>query len=89
MSIDKVAQAFCAGGSASCHNAITSDGVYFLHGNLSAEWKGNTVHLHWCDWYSHTIANHMNKILKAVGSDVRVSYARARDAGTTTVVVEV
>jgi hypothetical protein len=89
MSVDKVAHAFVAGEKASCHNASTFGGAYYLHGNIIAEHKGSEWHLHWCGWYSVTTANHMNKILKALGAALRVSYAQAHDAGTTTVIVVV
>lgn len=83
MNIARVAAAFAAGKSAQCHNAYTNGRDYFLHGHRIASHgdDGNVVRFDWCRWYTKTTANHMNHILRAVGSNQRVSYAAAAKAG--------
>ncbi len=81
MNIDQVAKAFINGNSAACHNSNTDGTEYKLHGHIIAKKTDTGFVLNWCGWYTRTTANHMNKILKAAGKDVRVSYAQARDYG--------
>jgi hypothetical protein len=57
---------------------------YRLHNNVIASMDDQgLVTMNWCGWYTTTTANHMNAILEELGA-YRVSYAKARDAGTTT-----
>lgn len=84
MAIKDVARAYAAGRSASCHNAQTNGEVYILHGNCISWRDGTTYHFDWCGWYGPTTANHMNRILDAIGADKHVGYASARDNGVTT-----
>jgi hypothetical protein len=84
--IDQVAKAFAEGNAAKGPNASTDGREYRLHGNLIAlkgddgNVLGNTT-FYWCGWYGPTTANHLNKIIKALGGNKRVSYAQARDHG--------
>ena len=83
VTIRKVAEAFIKGTAASCHNATTDGTAYYLHGHKIVEKLGNGVYwFNWCDWYTRTTANHMNKVLSVIGADYRVSYAKDRDEGT-------
>lgn len=81
MNIDTVAKAFINGQNAACHNSKTDGTMYCLHGHMIAKKTEQGFILNWCGWYTRTTANHMNKILKAAGKNVRVSYAEARDYG--------
>lgn len=81
MNIDTVAKAFINGQRAACHNSKTDGMSYWLHGHIIAQKREQGFVLNWCGWYTRTTANHMNKILKAAGKNVRVSYAEARDYG--------
>lgn len=81
MNIDTVAKAFINGQRAACHNSKTDGMSYWLHGHMIAKKTEQGFVLNWCGWYTRTTANHMNKILKAAGKNVRVSYAEARDYG--------
>ena len=89
MTVKQCAKAFAEGRAAHCHNARVTpkpDGSveYRLHGNLIAKSDGEGwVECFWCGWYGPTTANHLNKILAAIGAGFRVSYAKARDNGTT------
>lgn len=88
--IDQVAHAFATGHTLSSHNSRTDGMNYYLHWNRIAERIGaHHVYFTWCGWYSVTTANHMNKVLEALRVPTRVSYAKARDAGTTDFTVEV
>jgi len=76
----QVAEAFAARTSARCHNATTDGVEYLLHGHKIAERITPTVfRFNWCGWYTPTTAAHMNDILRAIGSGLRVSYTAARD----------
>ena len=79
--IEQVANAFAATKSAKCGNASTDGSAYKLHRTVIALKVQGGVMLNWDGWYTPTIANHMNHILKALGINQRVSYAMARDAG--------
>ena len=61
---------------------------YRLHGNVIASFYPDegkrTVTFDWCGWYTPTTAAHMNEILRAMGSTIRVSYSQARNSGATT-----
>jgi hypothetical protein len=81
MNIDQVAKAFINGNSAACHNSNTNGTEYKLHGHVIAKKTETGFTLYWCGWYTMTTANHMNKILKAAGKNVRVSYAQSRELG--------
>lgn len=89
MAIKDVAKAFANKARGSCHNASTDGQRYYLHGCVIAQRRTCGVEFHWCDWYTPTTANHMNKLLAALGSDLRVSYAKARDSSATSFYVEV
>lgn len=84
MTIKKCAKAFVAGRKASCHNATTDGKQYLLHGHRIAERHAQSVTFYWCGWYTVTTANHINHILKEIGADFRVSYARDRELGIQT-----
>lgn len=88
MSIKTVARAFVTRNSAQCHNSSTDGQRYYLHGSVIAQRRTCGVEFHWCGWYTHTTANHMNKILAEMGSNLRVSYAQARDTAATAFYVE-
>ena len=80
----QTALAFARFASAQCHNARTDDVEYRLHGHCIARWIEPTpghwiVRFDWCGWYTPTTAAHMNDILRALGVNMRVSYAQARD----------
>lgn len=81
--IKQVAEAFASGNEAKCHNAETDGQSYWLHGNLIAIKTTNGVVFNWYDRYGPTTANHLNKIAAAIGSNTRVSYAKARDNNIT------
>lgn len=81
--VKQVAEAFAAGKSAKCHNAETDGHSYWLHGNRIAIKSTNGVVFNWCNWYGPATANHLNKITAALGSNTRVSYAKARDNNVT------
>jgi hypothetical protein len=86
MTKDELARAFVARKPGKCHNASTGGDVYTLHKSPIAVHEGSAVVFFWHGYYTTTTASHMNAILKAIGSDMRVSYAKARDTGATTFV---
>ena len=63
---------------------------YRLHGNVIASFNPGerTITFDWCGWYTPTTAAHMNEILRAVNSGMRVSYAQARDSGAVSFTAE-
>jgi hypothetical protein len=77
--IKSTAHAFVNQKKAKCHNATTDGRTYKLHGHAIAEWVDGSVIINWCGWYTPTTANHLNKILRELGKDYRVSYAQARE----------
>lgn len=79
----ELAKAFVAGGSGSCHNAVTDGSRYLLHGHAIAVKEGKGVVFFWHGYYTTTTASHMNEILRALGAPFRVSYANARDNNDT------
>ena len=79
MRIKQVAEAFVAGNTAKCHNARTDGKSYWLHGNELAVKTPEGVMFNWCGWHTTTTANHINEIAVALKSELRVSYASARD----------
>lgn len=82
--IKQVAEAFVLGNQASCHNAKTDGKYYRLHGNeIAYRDKNGVIVANWCGQYTPTTANHLNKIAEALGSNTRVSYAKARDNNIT------
>jgi len=81
---DELARAFVARKPGKCHNASTGGDVYTLHYSPIAVNEKDSVKFFWHGHYTLTTASHMNAILKALGATFRVSYSRARDAGTTT-----
>ena len=80
--VKQVAEAFVAGKNAKCGNAVTDGVAYVLHRSVIAI-KKNTgeIEFSYCNWFTPTTANHINEILRAMGSDMRRSYAKDRDAG--------
>lgn len=85
MTIDTVARAFARKQAASCHNAKTDGQTYWLHGHAIATHTKDDVRYSWCDHYTRTTANHLNKIRDAldIWRAPRFSYAAARDSGET------
>jgi hypothetical protein len=101
MTIKELAEAFVKQRVGRCHNAevqiYTSSlkmyahdplrVLYKLHGHVIAEYGAyeRIVTFNWCRHYTVTTANHMNKIIEAIGYDVhhirvpRVSRAHDRD----------
>ena len=80
--IEGVAQAFANGARAKCHNADTDGHRYRLHAtDIATRQDDGSVLFNWGGWYGPTTANHMNTILRAIGSRRHVSYAACRDAG--------
>ncbi len=76
----QTAQAFARREPGACHNAKTQGTSYWLHGNLIAlRITPSIVRFNWCGWHTPTTAAHMNDILRALGVNMRVSYAAARD----------
>lgn len=88
MTKDELAKAFVSRKAGKCHNASTSGGVYTLHYSPIAVHEKDAVVFYWHGFYTRTRANHMNAILKALGSSFRVSHANARDSGATSFVWE-
>lgn len=90
---DKTAWAFVTGKPAKCHNAHTDGTSYVLHTSpiVTKVTDPTTGAMHyafyWHGYYTRTTAAHMNKVLKAMGSHKRVSYAEARDSRATMFVV--
>lgn len=82
-SIEQAAQAFAKGLSARTSNSHTDGTKYVLHRSVIARKLSHgdqhVVRFDWCGYHTPTTANHMNAILRAIGSDPRVSYAQARD----------
>ena len=74
-----VALAFAAGIARSTGNCASTGEEYLLHGNKIAMWHGNAVIFNWCGNYTLTTSAHMNLILRALGSEERVSSAEARN----------
>lgn len=89
MTIKAATTAFANRTKGSCHNAATDGQRYYLHGSIIARRRTCGVEFHWCSWYTPTTVKHMNKLLEALGSDLRVSYAEARDNAATSFYVEV
>ncbi len=93
MNTQQLAAQFAAGKRGTSHNAkvitlINGADEYTLHGYTIAKVaEGCSIKFDWCGWYTSTTARHMNAILKAAGSDKRVSYAAAKKAGETTFTV--
>jgi hypothetical protein len=86
----QTALAFARRESASCHNARTNGYEYRLHGHVIASrpWGNldpDLIRFDWCGWYTPSTAAHMNDILRALGVNMRVSYAQARDGKTDSV----
>lgn len=84
MTITKCAKALLDGRKKACHNAHTDGKTYWLHGHRIAERHAASVTFYWCGWYTVTTANHINKILKEMNADFRVSYSKDRDLGIVT-----
>lgn len=80
-SIEQAALAFTKGLSARTGNSRTDGTTYWLHGSAIAvkHHQHHIVRFDWCGYHTPTTDNHMNAILRAMGSDLRVSYAQARD----------
>jgi len=90
----QMAEAFVHGTRVPAHRTVKVDPTwqrrYDLHGNTIARITGAcSIAFDWCGWYTPTTAAHMNEILKAAGSNMRVSYAQARDSGATTFTAQV
>ena len=86
MNTAQLAEAFITGKQGSAHNAkiatlITGADEYLLHGYPIAKVVEDGIKFNWHGWYTQTIARHMNAILKAAKSDVRVSASAAKAAG--------
>ena len=94
MDIRNLALAFVAGKTGKCHNARIerdTDGAirYVLHRSTIATLApGGRGTIAWCGFYTATTANHINKILRAVGDKTgeyrSVSRAFDRDNGVKT-----
>ena len=89
MSIQRVAQAFMQGKTATSHNSKTDGVSYWLHGNKIAD-KTDTgsVIINWCGWHTRTTANHLNHIAKAYGIMRRFSAKVAKDYNVSTEVIQ-
>lgn len=85
MKVADIAKAFVEGRAATCGNARTDGEVYYLHGHpIVTKLEKGGMSFDWCGWHTPTTANHMNKIMQALGDRTfglhRVSYAQSRDA---------
>lgn len=81
--ISEVATAFANREAASCHNARTDGTRYVLHNTTIAErLPSGEVRCTFGGWFTHTTANHINNVLRALGAEFRVSYAAARDGNS-------
>lgn len=82
-SIEQAALAFTKGLDARASNCRTDGLTYWLFGHAIAgkhlAGKHRVVRFDWCGHHTSSTARHMNAILRAMGSDLRVSYAQARD----------
>ena len=83
MTKTELARAFVKGRNGTCHNAHTDGQTYWLHGHPIVVKEGKSYVFYWHGFYTMTTASHMNEVLKALGSNIRMSYANARDAKAT------
>jgi hypothetical protein len=75
--IQGVADAFVAGKRAKCHNADTDGQWYRLHASVIVYKTGPGKYtFNWSGWHTPTTAAHMNAVLKAMGSGIRVRYGQ-------------
>lgn len=80
--IQQVAEAFAKGLTAKSHNSSTNGTAYYLHGHRIAEKvDAHHVRFDWCGWYTPTTANHMNYLLRAIGSQIKVSWSQRHESG--------
>jgi hypothetical protein len=81
----KVARAFLSGGSAKVGTAQTDGKAYTYHKtDIARHTDDGHVEFNWGGFHTMSTAQHMNTILHTMGANVRVSYAKARDAGEKT-----
>lgn len=88
MTKNEIARAFARHAGGRCHNATTDGQTYWLYDTPIAVWKDHSVQFYWGGYYTKTTAEHMNKILTALGASFRVSFAQARDRKDTHFVLE-
>jgi hypothetical protein len=84
-----VAQAFARSNPAKLGNAETDGRVYRLFGNPICRFHEGRYEFNWCGHWTQSTARHINFILGALGSDHRVGYAKSRDAGINTFVLDI
>lgn len=88
MKYEQLAKAFAEGRACHSGNARTDGQTYWLHGHPIATKTTEGIVFDWCGWHTQTTARHMNNLLHAVGSSLRVSAAAALKEGQTAFTVE-
>ena len=90
MNMIDLAEAFVFGKPGRCHNAYSDGKTYTLHTSpIVRRVTPREYHFYWHGFYTVTTANHMNNVLRLIGTGIRVSYSNAKKQGQDFFVVKV